>query len=68
MARRSTGQVVERKRSHGTAYAIRFYVAGERQYVTLRRGRGGWNRRRAEDELAATMAAVRAGTWAPPAA
>jgi integrase len=28
----------------------------------------GWTRRRAEDELAATMAAVRAGTWTPPKA
>src|SRR4051794_11319698 len=66
MARRSTGQVVERKRSNGTMYALRFYVAGQRHYVTLGTAHEGWNRRRAEDELAATMAAVRSGSWRPP--
>jgi len=66
MARRSTGQVVERKRTQGTVYALRFYAGGERHYVTVGTAEEGWNRRRAEDELAATMAAVRAGTWQPP--
>ena len=66
MARRSTGQVVERKRTQGTVYALRFYAGGERHYVTLGTAEQGWNRRRAEDDLAATMAAVRAGTWKPP--
>jgi integrase len=66
MARRSTGQVVERKTKRGTVYALRFYAGGERQYLTLGTPEEGWNRRRAEDELAATMAAVRAGTWEPP--
>jgi integrase len=63
MARRPNGQVVTRKRSRGTVYALRFQVANERHYVTLGTAEEGWNRRRAEDELAATMAAVRAGTW-----
>jgi integrase len=66
MARRSTGQVIERKRSRGAVYALRFFAAGERQYVTLGTAQEGWSRRRAEDELAATMASVRAGSWAPP--
>lgn len=66
MARRSTGQVVIRKTKRGTVFALRFYAGGERQYVTVGAADQGWNRRRAEDELAATMAAVRAGTWQPP--
>jgi integrase len=66
MARRSTGQIVTRKTKRGTVYALRFYVGGERHYLTLGMDEEGWNRRRAEDELAATMAAVRAGTWQPP--
>jgi integrase len=65
MARRSTGQVVERQTRRGTAYALRFYAVGERRYETLGTDAEGWNRRRAEDELAAMMAAVRAGTWTP---
>lgn len=67
MARRSTGQVVTRKTKRGTVYALRFYVGGERHYLTLGTSEEGWNARKAEDELAATMAAVRAGTWKPPA-
>jgi integrase-like protein len=47
-------------------YALRFYAGGERQYVTLGTAEQGGNRRRAEDELAATMAAVRSGSWSPP--
>jgi integrase len=66
MARRSTGQVVERKTKRGAVYALRFYAGGERQYVTLGTAEEGWNRRRAEDELAAMMAAVRSGSWRPP--
>jgi Phage integrase, N-terminal SAM-like domain len=49
----------------GVVWALRFYAAGERRYETLGSDADGWNRRRAEDELAAVMAAVRAGTWAP---
>jgi integrase len=66
MARRSNGQVVTRKTKRGTVYALRFYVGGDRHYVTLGTAEEGWGRRRAEDELAATMAAVRAGSWEPP--
>lgn len=66
MPRRSTGQVVSRTTKRGAVYALRFYVGGERHYLTLGTAEEGWNQRRAEDELAATMAAVRAGTWEPP--
>ena len=66
MARRSTGQVAERQTRRGKVYALRFYAGGERQYETLGSAEEGWNRRRAEDELASTMAAVRAGAWQPP--
>lgn len=65
MPRRSTGAVVERRTKRGVVYALRFYAAGERQYETLGSDAEGWNRRKAEDELAAVMAAVRAGTWTP---
>ena len=57
--------VVERRTKRGVVYALRFYAAGERRYETLGTSEEGYNRRRAEDELAAVMAAVRAGTWAP---
>ncbi len=66
MARRSTGQVVTRKTKRGVVHALRFYAGGERHYLTLGTSEEGWNQRRAEDELAATMAAVRAGTWEAP--
>jgi integrase len=66
MARRTNGQVLTRKRKRGAVFALRFYAGGERHYVSLGTAEEGWNRRRAEDELAATMAAVRAGTWEPP--
>ena len=65
MARKANGQVVERQTKRGAVYALRFYAAGARRYETLGTDGEGWNRRRAEDELAATMAAVRAGTWQP---
>jgi len=65
MPRRSTGAVVERRTKRGVVYALRFFAAGQRRYETLGTSEEGYNRRRAEDELAAVMAAVRAGTWAP---
>ncbi|MGH2950730.1 MAG: phage integrase central domain-containing protein, partial [Solirubrobacterales bacterium] len=65
MARRATGQVVERRTKRGAVFALRFYAAGARRYETLGTADEGWNRRRAEDELASVMAAVRAGAWQP---
>lgn len=65
MPRRSTGAVVEQRAKRGVVYALRFYAAGSRRYETLGSDAEGWNRRKAEDELASVMASVRAGTWTP---
>jgi hypothetical protein len=62
MPRRSTGAAVERRTKRGVVYALRFYAAGERRYETLGTDAEGWNRRKAEDELAAVIAAVRSGS------
>jgi hypothetical protein len=35
MARKATGQVVERKRKRGRVFGLRFRAGGERQFVTL---------------------------------
>lgn len=66
MARRPEGQVVERHWKSGRGYALRFRAYGERQYLTLGLETEGWNRRRAEEELANVMADVRRGIWSPP--
>jgi integrase len=66
VARRSEGQVVERHWKSGRGYALRFRAYGERQYLTLGPETEGWNRRRAEEELANVMADVRRGIWVPP--
>ncbi len=66
MARRSEGQVVERHWKSGRGYALRFRAYGERQYLTLGLETEGWNRKRAEEELANVMADVRRGLWTPP--
>jgi integrase len=65
MARKANGQVVERTTKRGIVFALRFHAAGARQYETLGTAEEGWNRRRAEDELASVMAAVRSGMWQP---
>lgn len=66
MARQSTGSVVERHRASGTVYALRFRALGQRQYVTLGSTADGWSRRKAEAELAITVAQVQRGTWQAP--
>lgn len=66
MARRSEGQVVERHWKSGRGYALRFRAYGERQYLTLGLETEGWDRKRAEEELANVMADVRRGFWTPP--
>src|SRR3954452_12453646 len=66
MARRATGQVVEKKRARGTVYALRFRAYGERRYVTLGSSDDGWTRKRAHVELANVLADVRRGIWRPP--
>jgi integrase len=65
MPRPPSGQLLERKTSRGRTYAFRFRVGGRRQYVTLGTDAEGWTRRRAEEELERTLAAVKLGVWKP---
>jgi integrase len=67
MARPATGSVVETRGPNGTTYALRFRALGHRQYVTLGSTATGWDRARAEAELANVLADVRRGVWQPPA-
>lgn len=66
MARRATGQVVERNRPGGRIFALRFQAYGKRRYLTLGTAEQGWTKRKAEDELANVLADVRRGIWNPP--
>jgi len=66
VAARSGGQVVERQWKSGRGYALRFVAYGKRQYLTLGLESEGWDRRRAEEELANVLADVRRGIWVPP--
>lgn len=69
MPRRATGQVLERKRSTGTTFAIRFTLPdGTRQYQTLGGKAEGWDRRQADAQLRHTLSDVERGIWKPPAA
>ena len=65
MAPKPTGQVIARRTSRGTVYALRFRAYGERQYVTLGTVEEGWSQARAEDELQNVLADVRRGIWRP---
>ncbi len=65
MARRSTGQVVELERQGGRTFALRFRAYGRRRYLTLGTSGEGWNRDKAEEELANVLADVRRGIWKP---
>lgn len=69
MARKATGQVIERRRGDRTVYALRFRALGERRYVTLGSSADSppWTRARAEAELANVLADVRRGLWQLPA-
>lgn len=66
MAARSQGQVLERAWKSGRGYALRFRAYGERQYVTLGLESEGWDRDRADEELANILADVRRGIWVAP--
>jgi integrase len=68
MARQATGSVVERQRRDGRVFALRFRAYGRRHYVTLGSEREGWTQRKAELELANTLADVRRGIWKPASA
>jgi hypothetical protein len=67
MPRRATGQVVVDERRTSPVYAIRFTAQGRRQYVTLGCARDGWTQAKAQDQPERELAAVRLGTWTPPA-
>jgi integrase len=66
MAKRATGQVLERKTSRGHTFALRFRAYGKRYYLTLGTDAEGWTLQRAEQELANVAADVRRGIWHPP--
>ena len=66
MARKSTGQVVERKGKQGITYAARVRAYRERHYLTLGYSWDGYTRRRADTELQNILADIRRGTWQPP--
>jgi integrase len=65
VARPATGQVVVRKRKGGETFGLRFRAYGKRRYLSLGTAEEGWNRRRAEEELANVLADVRRGIWKP---
>src|SRR5688572_10789435 len=70
MARRATGQIIERKRTGKDGpvrvYAIRFRTPTHgRVYTTLGSSADGWTRSRAEEALADTLSDVRRGLWRP---
>jgi Phage integrase, N-terminal SAM-like domain len=66
MARKATGAVIPPKGKQ-RSWAIRFRAYGKRRYVTLGTLEDGWDRGRAEAELANVLADVRRGIWRPPA-
>lgn len=65
MARRATGQVIEKSTARGVVFALRFRACGRRQYVTLGTAAEGWTRKRADAELTVMLAQVELGTWQP---
>jgi integrase len=66
MARKSQGQILERKWKSGRGYALRLHAYGRRHYLTLGLRSEGWTRQRADEELQNVLADVRRGTWIPP--
>jgi integrase len=66
MAGKTGGQVVERTWKRGRGYALRFWVNGQREYLTLGFERDGWTRKSAEEALADILAEVRVGIWVRP--
>lgn len=66
MARKSKGEVLERPWKRGRGYALRFWVKGQREYLTLGSERDGWTRERAEEALTDVLAEVRLGIWVRP--
>src|SRR5262245_22732514 len=62
MARKATGQIVERRGRRGTSFGLRFRAYGDRHYVTA----AAATRQDAEVELQNILADVRRGIWRPP--
>jgi integrase len=65
MAKRATGEVIERERKTGRVFALRFRAYGRRHFVTLGGAEEGWTRQRATAELRHVLADVERGLWAP---
>jgi integrase len=66
MGRSPRGQILRRETAKGITWALRFQAYGARRYLTLGPERDGWDRERAEEELAAVLADIRRGLWTPP--
>src|SRR5215218_10441824 len=66
MARKATGQVIERDGKRGRIYALRFRAYGKREFVTLGTAQEGWTHSKAEEHLRHTLADVERGIWQPP--
>jgi integrase len=66
MANKTGGQVLERAWKRGRGYALRFWVGGQREYLTLGFEHDGWDCKRAEVALADILAEVRLGIWVRP--
>jgi integrase len=66
VARKATGEVIERPGKRGTAYVLRFTAYGKRRHRTVGNSADGYTRAEADEELAFTMAQVRRGTWRAP--
>lgn len=64
MSRKATGTIIEPTGKRGS-WALRFSAYGKRRFVTLGTGEEGWNRGRAEEELAFILAKVKRGEWNP---
>ena len=47
MARKATGQVIERDRKCGRTFAFRVRAYGKREYLTLGTSEDGWTRKKA---------------------
>lgn len=65
MARRPTGEVIERPGKRGTAFVLRFTAYGKRRHLTVGNSADGYTRGEAERELAFVMEQVKRGIWSP---
>jgi integrase len=68
MARPRTGELVRKRTSQGTTWAVRFSYRGERHFVHLGAESEGWTEERAVVEQGYLMAKVNRGEWTPPPA